>query len=74
MAERSRTNGWSFATDRQLTELVATAKTLEEIADIMKRPTLSVRRRAARLGLTIKSLSPTQRKVTGRALGKSAAR
>ena len=67
---RKLTTGWPFAADRHLIELAA-SKTLEQIADIMERPTISVRRRATRLGLTIKSLSPkAPRKVTGRTLSK----
>jgi hypothetical protein len=58
MGATLKRHGWSFAEDRHFKELAASSKPLEEIAGIMKRRTISVRRRATRLGLSIRSSHP----------------
>jgi hypothetical protein len=67
---------WSLKEDRDLMELAAASKSLEQIADRMSRSPKTVRRRALRLSISLrsetstssrrKSASPTERLKTER--------
>jgi hypothetical protein len=46
---------WSFKDDRRLLELAKSKKTLEQIAKAMDRSPERIRKRAMRLGVSIKS-------------------
>jgi hypothetical protein len=46
---------WSFKDDRRLLELAKSKKTLEQIAKAMDRSLERIRKRAMRLGVSIKS-------------------
>jgi hypothetical protein len=51
----AKTKGqWSFAEDRRLIQLAASLKTLEAVADEMRRTHKSIARIAKRLGLSLK--------------------
>jgi hypothetical protein len=51
----AKTKGrWSFAEDRRLIELAASLKSLEAVADELKRTPQNVARTAKRLGLSLK--------------------
>jgi hypothetical protein len=52
MATKTR---WSFAEDRRLIQLAASLKSLEAVADEMKRTPENVARMAKRLGVFLKS-------------------
>jgi hypothetical protein len=54
MAQKARTR-WSFADDRRLIEVAASLKSLEAVADEMKRTPKNVARTAKRLGISLKS-------------------
>jgi hypothetical protein len=45
---------WSFAEDRRLIQLAASLKTLEAVADEMKRAPKNIARIAKRLGVSLK--------------------
>jgi hypothetical protein len=49
------TTRWSFALDRRLKELAGSGKSLDAIADLMKRPPTTVRKMAMRLGVSVKA-------------------
>jgi hypothetical protein len=73
---KKRKRGWYFQEDRHLLRLAAESRSLEAIAAIMKRKPALVLKRAARLGISIRtpaSYSPPKR-ITGRALSKNGAR
>jgi hypothetical protein len=55
MAKMATRNRWSFAEDRRLIQLAATLKSLEAVADQMKRTPERVARMAKRLGVSLKS-------------------
>jgi hypothetical protein len=51
----AKTKGrWSFAEDRRLIELAASLKSLEAVADELKRPPEKIALTAKRLGLSLK--------------------
>jgi hypothetical protein len=52
MAKMATRNRWSFAEDRRLIQLAATLKSLEAVADQMKRTPERVARMAKRLGVS----------------------
>jgi hypothetical protein len=54
MAPKAGTR-WSFAEDRRLIQLAASMKSLEAVADQMKRTPESVAQAAKRLGVSLKS-------------------
>jgi hypothetical protein len=45
---------WSFKQERELTKLAAASHSLETIANRMGRPTATILRKAAQLGISIK--------------------
>jgi hypothetical protein len=53
---------WSFKDDRRLLELAKSEKALEQIAKAMDRSPARIRKRAMRLGVSIKSIPATRKK------------
>jgi len=53
---------WSFKDDRRLLELAKSEKALEQIAKTMDRSPERIRKRAMRLGVSIKSIPATRKK------------
>jgi hypothetical protein len=54
MTGEFKRGSWSFAEQRRLIEMAAASKTLEDIADELKRPAESVLRMARHHGVTLK--------------------
>jgi len=46
---------WSYAEDRRLMKLAASGKSLEAIAELLKRPPATVRKMALRLSVSAKA-------------------
>lgn len=53
--------GWSYKEDRRPSELVASGKTLQQIAKAMDRTPDGVQNRSKRLGVAIKSKAATRK-------------
>jgi hypothetical protein len=54
MAKMATKTRWSFAEDRRLIQLAASLKSLEAVADEMKRTPANVAQMAKRLGVSLK--------------------
>jgi hypothetical protein len=54
MTGEFKRGSWSFSEQHRLIEMAAAAKTLEDIADELKRPAESVLRMARHLGVRLK--------------------
>jgi hypothetical protein len=53
-AGKRKMGPWSFKQQRELTKLAAASQSLETIANRMKRPTATILKKAAQLGISIK--------------------
>jgi hypothetical protein len=53
-AGKQKMGPWSYKQQRKLTELATASQSLETIANRMKRPTATILKKAAQLGISIK--------------------
>jgi hypothetical protein len=54
MAQKLRKSRWSFKEERRLLQLAADSRSLEEVAEQMRRSSVAVRARAVQLGISFK--------------------
>jgi hypothetical protein len=58
MGQKLKQARWSYAEDRRLLELVASSKSVEEVARMMRRSPAAVYKMAIRLGAPLRPIEP----------------